>query len=125
MALAVCALLDAAGERLIRGLWARREAAGIGSPASHAHGRRHPHLSFAVLPELVDRAQCARLGREHRAADRDLALPGQAAGDRRALPWSRARSAHYALGEGHQAVDDMPGYFVISGEFVQGRTRCP
>ena len=51
VALAVCALFDAAGERLIRGVWARLEDAGIGSLASHTHGRHHPHLSFAVLRE--------------------------------------------------------------------------
>ena len=51
MALAVCALFDAAGERLIRGLWARLEDAGIGSLATHTHGHHHPHLSFAVLRE--------------------------------------------------------------------------
>jgi 2'-5' RNA ligase len=51
VALAVCALFDAAGERLIRGLWARLEHAGIGSLASHTHGHHHPHLSYAVLRE--------------------------------------------------------------------------
>lgn len=51
MALAVCALFDAAGERLVRGLWARLDDAGIGSPLSHTHGRHHPHLSLAVLRE--------------------------------------------------------------------------
>jgi hypothetical protein len=51
MALAVCALFDAVGERLIRGLWARLEDAGIGSLASHTHGHHHPHLSLAVLRE--------------------------------------------------------------------------
>jgi hypothetical protein len=51
VALAVCALFDAAGERLIRGLWARLEDAGIGSLASHTHGHHHPHLSLAVLRE--------------------------------------------------------------------------
>ena len=51
MALAVCALFDAAGEHLIRGLWARLEDAGIGSLASHTHGHHHPHLSYAVLRE--------------------------------------------------------------------------
>jgi 2'-5' RNA ligase superfamily len=51
VALAVCALFDPAGERLVRGLWARLEDAGIGSLASHTHGRHHPHLSFAVLRE--------------------------------------------------------------------------
>jgi hypothetical protein len=51
VALAVCALFDAAGERLIRGLWGRMEDAGIGSLASHTHGHHHPHLSYAVLRE--------------------------------------------------------------------------
>jgi len=51
VALAVCALFDAAGERLIRGLWARLEDAGVGSLASHTHGHHHPHLSLAVLRE--------------------------------------------------------------------------
>jgi 2'-5' RNA ligase len=51
VALAVCALFDVAGERLIRGLWARLEDAGIGSLASHTHGHHHPHLSLAVLRE--------------------------------------------------------------------------
>jgi hypothetical protein len=51
VALAVCALFDAAGDRLIRGLWARLEDQGIGSLASHTHGRHHPHLSYAVLRE--------------------------------------------------------------------------
>jgi 2'-5' RNA ligase len=51
VALAVCALFDASGQRLIRGLWARLEDAGIGSLASHTHRRHHPHLSYAVLLE--------------------------------------------------------------------------
>jgi 2'-5' RNA ligase len=51
VALAVCALFDAAGERLIRGLWTRLEEAGIGSLESHTHGQHHPHLSYAVLRE--------------------------------------------------------------------------
>ena len=51
MALAVCALFDDAGERLIRGLWARVDDAGIASMASHTHGHHHPHLSYAVLLE--------------------------------------------------------------------------
>lgn len=51
MALAVCVLFDAAGQRLIRSLWARLEDAGIGSLASHTHGHHHPHLSYAVLLE--------------------------------------------------------------------------
>ncbi|KGN41164.1 2'-5' RNA ligase family protein [Knoellia aerolata] len=60
MALAVCALFDSAGERLIRGLWARLEAAGIGSLASHTHGHHYPHLSYAVLLEWdLDRVRDA------------------------------------------------------------------
>lgn len=51
VALAVCALFDARGERLVRGLWARLEAAGLHTPATHTHGRHHPHLSYAVLRE--------------------------------------------------------------------------
>jgi hypothetical protein len=51
VALAVCALFDTGGERLIRGLWARLEKAGVGSLASHTHGHHHPHLSYAVLRE--------------------------------------------------------------------------
>ena len=63
MALAVCALFDGAGERMIRGLWARLEDAGIASMASHTHGHHHPHLSYAVLLEWeLDRVRDA-LGR--------------------------------------------------------------
>jgi 2'-5' RNA ligase len=51
VALAVCALFDRGGERLILGLWARLEDAGIASMASHTHGHHHPHLSYAVLLE--------------------------------------------------------------------------
>ncbi len=51
MALAVCALFDAQGERLIRSLWARLEAAGLRTPETHTHGQHHPHLSYAVLRE--------------------------------------------------------------------------
>jgi hypothetical protein len=51
VALAVCALFDAAGERLIRRLWARLEDAGIGSPATHTHQHHYPHMSYAVLRE--------------------------------------------------------------------------
>ncbi|MFJ9390069.1 2'-5' RNA ligase family protein [Nocardioides sp. NPDC101246] len=49
MALAVCQLFDARSDRLVRELWARLEEAGVGTMASHTHGRHHPHLSFAVL----------------------------------------------------------------------------
>lgn len=47
----MCALFDASGERVIRGMWARLEGVGIGSLASHTHGHHHPHLSYAVLRE--------------------------------------------------------------------------
>ena len=51
MALAVCLLFDRRGDALVRGLWARLEAAGIGTLQTHTHGRHHPHLSYAVLLE--------------------------------------------------------------------------
>lgn len=49
MALAVCQLFDARSDRLVRDLWARLEAEGVGTLVSHTHGLHHPHLSFAVL----------------------------------------------------------------------------
>lgn len=48
VALAVCILFDAEGERVIRGLWARLESRGVPTPLTHTHGRHHPHLSLAV-----------------------------------------------------------------------------
>lgn len=51
VALAVCALFDAPGERAVRGLWARLEARGVPTLATHTHGRHHPHMSYAVLRE--------------------------------------------------------------------------
>jgi hypothetical protein len=58
VALAVCALFDSAGERVIRRLWSRLEDAGIGSLASHTHGHHHAHLSYAVLREWeIDRVR--------------------------------------------------------------------
>jgi 2'-5' RNA ligase len=60
VSLAVCSLFDAAGQRLVRSLWARLEDAGIGSLASHTHGHHHPHLSYAVLREWqLDRVRDA------------------------------------------------------------------
>ena len=49
MALAVCLLFDAAGDRTIRQLWCRLEARGLSTPLSHTHRRHRPHLSLAVL----------------------------------------------------------------------------
>ena len=49
MALSVCLLFDARGEQTLRGIWARLEAQGIRSLATHTHGHHHPHLSYAVL----------------------------------------------------------------------------
>jgi hypothetical protein len=49
MALAVCLLFDARGERRMRQLWDRLEQAGVHTLRSHTHGRHHPHLSYAVL----------------------------------------------------------------------------
>jgi hypothetical protein len=33
----------------MRGLWDRLESCGIGTLATHTHGRHHPHLSYVVL----------------------------------------------------------------------------
>lgn len=49
MALAYCLLFDRRSDRLVRELWARLEEDGVGTVASHTHGRHHPHLSLAVL----------------------------------------------------------------------------
>ena len=49
MALAVCLLFDARGERAIRALWDQLETLGVPSLRSHTHGRHVPHLSYAVL----------------------------------------------------------------------------
>ena len=49
MALAVCLLFDARGERAIRALWDQLETIGVPSLRSHTHGRHVPHLSYAVL----------------------------------------------------------------------------
>jgi len=49
MALAVCLLFDARGERLMRELWARLEEQGIPTLQTHTHGLHHPHFSYAVL----------------------------------------------------------------------------
>lgn len=65
MALAICLLFDAAGERVVRGLWARLESLGVRSPLTHTHGRHHPHLSLAV----------ARSWDLDRVRDAVLALP--------------------------------------------------
>jgi 2'-5' RNA ligase len=49
MALAVCLLFDARSAMLMRELWARLEADGVSTLATHTHRRHHPHLSYAVL----------------------------------------------------------------------------
>lgn len=51
MALAVCLLFDAEGDRLIRRLWARMESREVSTPLTHTHGRHLPHLSLAVARE--------------------------------------------------------------------------
>lgn len=48
MALAVCLLFDAHGDRTIRQLWMRLEARGVPTPLTHTHGQHRPHLSLAV-----------------------------------------------------------------------------
>jgi len=49
MALAVCLLLDTRSDQLVRDLWARLEASGIRTLATHTHRHHRPHLSYAVL----------------------------------------------------------------------------
>lgn len=49
MALAVCLLFDSRSDRLVRELWERLEAEGVGTLASHTHRGHRPHLSVAVL----------------------------------------------------------------------------
>lgn len=51
MALAVCLLLDARSDLLVRELWGRLEAVGVRTLQSHTHGRHHPHLSYVVMLE--------------------------------------------------------------------------
>lgn len=48
MALAVCLLFDAQGDRTIRQLWARLETRDVPTPLTHTHGHHRPHLSLAV-----------------------------------------------------------------------------
>jgi len=48
MALAVCLLFDPPGERVVRQLWGRLEAAGVRTLLTHTHRRHRPHLSLAV-----------------------------------------------------------------------------
>jgi hypothetical protein len=52
VALAVCLLMDRAGERAVRALWRRLEEEGAATPLTHTHGRHVPHLSYAVLREF-------------------------------------------------------------------------
>ncbi|KAA1427170.1 2'-5' RNA ligase family protein [Nocardioides antri] len=60
MALAVCLLFDTRTDRLVRQLWTRLEDMGVGTLASHTHGRHLPHLSYAVLREWdLERVQDA------------------------------------------------------------------
>jgi len=49
MALAVCLLFDSRTETALRRLWARLEVAGIGTLATHTHGRHVSHLTYASL----------------------------------------------------------------------------
>ncbi len=48
MALAVCLLFDRQGDRTIRELWGRLEAAGVPTLLSLTHGNHRAHLSYAV-----------------------------------------------------------------------------
>jgi len=49
MALAVCLLLDARSDAMIRSLWSRLENDGFTTLLSHTHGRHVPHLTYASL----------------------------------------------------------------------------
>lgn len=49
MTLAVCLLLDDAGDRAVRRLWARLEQEGLTTLQTHTHGRHVPHLTLASL----------------------------------------------------------------------------
>jgi 2'-5' RNA ligase len=49
VALAVCLLFDARGERAMYQLWDRLESIGVPSLRSHTHGRHVPHFSYVVL----------------------------------------------------------------------------
>jgi hypothetical protein len=50
MTLAVCLLLDRRGDTAIRKVWHRLEEAGVGTLATHTHGRHVPHLTWAAVP---------------------------------------------------------------------------
>lgn len=62
MALAVCLLFDARGERAVRDLWRRVEDSGVPTLLSHTHGRHVPHLSYAVLRTFDVEAVHAAVG---------------------------------------------------------------
>jgi hypothetical protein len=49
VALAVCLLFDARGDRAVRRLWAQLEEHGIPTLLTHTHGRHVPHVSYAVF----------------------------------------------------------------------------
>jgi 2'-5' RNA ligase len=52
MSLSVCLLLDARSDAAVQRLWARLEADGVRTLASHTHRRHVPHLTLASV--LVD-----------------------------------------------------------------------
>jgi 2'-5' RNA ligase len=63
VALAVCLLFDARGDRAVRNLWLRLEQRGVPTLRTHTHGRHHPHLSYVVLLEWQLDAVCAAVRR--------------------------------------------------------------
>ncbi|MFV1939926.1 integrase arm-type DNA-binding domain-containing protein [Pseudomonas luteola] len=58
----------------------------VAAPAKAA--RHHPHVSFAELPELLDRLDAANINTLTRCAIRLLALTAVRPGELRAAPWS-------------------------------------
>jgi hypothetical protein len=68
MALAVCLLFDDRADAAVRRLWDRLEDAGIGSLATHTHGRHVPHLTYA---SLLDPNRAATLEALQRLPGRD------------------------------------------------------
>jgi hypothetical protein len=53
VALAVCLLFDARGDRAVRQLWARLEGHAIPTLLTHTHRQHVPHLSYAVFRTFV------------------------------------------------------------------------
>jgi hypothetical protein len=76
MALAVCLLFDAPGERLIRRLWARLEERGVPTLLTHTHRRHRAHLSLAVARSWDLESLAAALNGIPLAEPRAVSFPG-------------------------------------------------